>query len=95
MGERRAWHGGVDPATVPSGAVAGLGLVTWAVLGSWAFLGWRTVTIESGPGPGPGMEAGSGIGGAGCGVPANGSAPAPEPVGRGTSSSRGSVSWPK
>ena len=35
------WHGGVDPATVPSGAVAGLGLVTWVVLG------WRTVAVEA------------------------------------------------
>ena len=126
------WHGGVDPATVPSGAVAALGLVTWVVLGSWAFLGWRTVTVESGPGSG--MESGSGVeaesgvesgpgsdvGAVGNGarpgsgpgpvpandpgldpdpandpgsVPANGSAP--EPVGRGTSSSRGSVSLPK
>jgi hypothetical protein len=48
------WHGGVDPATVPSGAVAALGLVTWVVLGSWAFLGCRTVTVESGPGSGIG-----------------------------------------
>jgi hypothetical protein len=29
------WHGGVDPATVPSGAIAGLGLVTWR-WGSWS-----------------------------------------------------------
>jgi hypothetical protein len=42
------WHGGVDPATVPSGAVAGLSLVTWVVLGSWLVLGWRTVTVEAG-----------------------------------------------
>ena len=41
------WHGGVDPATVPSGAVAGLGLVTWVVLGSWLVLGWRTVAVEA------------------------------------------------
>src|SRR5215211_741804 len=41
-------HGGVDPATVPSGAVAGLGLVTWVVLGSWLVLGWRTVAVEAG-----------------------------------------------
>jgi hypothetical protein len=41
------WHGGVDPATVPSGAVAGLGLVTWVVLGSWTVLGWRTVAVEA------------------------------------------------
>jgi len=41
------WHGGVDPATVPSGAVAGLGLVTWVVLGSWVVLGWRTVAVEA------------------------------------------------
>ena len=42
------WHGGVDPATIPTGAVAGLGLVTWVVLGSWVFLGWRTVMVEAG-----------------------------------------------
>ena len=41
------WHGGVDPATVASGAVAGLGLVTWVVLGSWVVLGWRTVAVEA------------------------------------------------
>ena len=41
------WHGGVDPATVPDGTVAGLGLVTWAVLGSWLVLGWRTVAVEA------------------------------------------------
>jgi hypothetical protein len=116
------------------------------VLGSWAFLGWRMVTVESGPGSGIGAvdngarpaswaatlpPGGAAIGGAGSGVPANyhdhnhnpahvpandpalandpdpgpapandpGSVPAngaaPEPVGRGTSSSRGSVSLPK
>jgi hypothetical protein len=41
-------HGGVDPATVPSGTVAGLSLVTWVVLGSWLVLGWPTVTVEAG-----------------------------------------------
>jgi hypothetical protein len=41
------WHGGVDPATIPSGAVAGLGLATWVVLGSWTALGWRTVAVEA------------------------------------------------
>ena len=41
------WHGGVDPATVASGAVAGLGLVTWVVLGSWVVLGWRTLAVEA------------------------------------------------
>jgi hypothetical protein len=41
------WAGGVDPATVPSGAVAGLGLVTWVALGSWLVLGWRTVAVEA------------------------------------------------
>jgi hypothetical protein len=46
------WHGGVDPGTVPDGAVAGLGLVTWAVLSSWLVLGWRTVAIEAAAGPG-------------------------------------------
>jgi hypothetical protein len=40
-------HGGVDPATIPTGAMAGLGLVTWVVLGSWVFLGWRTVMVEA------------------------------------------------
>src|SRR4029453_18086131 len=100
------WHGGVDPATVPSGAVAALGLVTWVVLGAWAFLGWRTVTVESGPGVGPGGGGGSGPGsdvgavdnGARPGsgpdpgsVPANGSAP--EPVGGGECSPQGAVSY--
>jgi hypothetical protein len=43
------WHGGVAPGSVPDGAVAGLGLVTWAVLGSWLVIGWRTVAVEAGP----------------------------------------------
>src|SRR4029453_2400737 len=42
------WAGGVAPGTVPDGAIAGLALVTWVVLGSWLFLGWRTVAVESG-----------------------------------------------
>jgi hypothetical protein len=42
------WGSGVDPGTVPAGSVAGLGLVTWAVVASWVFLGWRTVAVESG-----------------------------------------------
>jgi hypothetical protein len=42
------WHGGVAPGAVPDGTVAGLGLVTWAVLASWLFLGWRTVAVEAG-----------------------------------------------
>jgi CheW-like domain len=33
------WDAGVDPATVPAGSVAGLGLATWVVLGSWVVLG--------------------------------------------------------
>jgi hypothetical protein len=41
------WHGGVAPGTVPDGAMAGLGLVTWVVLASWLVIGWRTVTVES------------------------------------------------
>jgi hypothetical protein len=47
-GTRLPWHGGVAPGTVPDGAVAGLGLVTWVVLGSWVVLGWRTVAVETG-----------------------------------------------
>src|SRR4029453_18560506 len=43
------WAGGGAPGTVPGGALAGLALVTWVVLGSWLFLGWRTVAVESGP----------------------------------------------
>jgi hypothetical protein len=43
------WHGGVAPGSVPDGAVAGLGLVTWVVLGSWLVIGWRTVAVEAGP----------------------------------------------
>jgi hypothetical protein len=42
------WDAGVAPGTVPDGTIAGLGLVTWVVLGSWLFLGWRTVAVESG-----------------------------------------------
>jgi hypothetical protein len=52
------WHGGVGHGTVPDGAVAGLSLVTWAVLGSWLFLGWRTVAVEAAAGPGPADRAG-------------------------------------
>jgi hypothetical protein len=80
------WRGGVDPGTVPDGAVAGLGLVTWAVLGSWVVLGWRTVAVEatrsavdnrgdpmtrSATLPPGGLDAGRGLGG----VPGNGSDP--------------------
>jgi hypothetical protein len=43
------WAGGVAPGAVPDGTIAGLALVTWVVLGSWLFLGWRTVAVESGP----------------------------------------------
>jgi hypothetical protein len=93
------WHGGVDPATIPSGAVAGLGLVTWVVLGSWLVLGWRTVMVEASVAKGSEAAAGPGS----VGVPANGSPPAngSAPVDRtasvdeGTSSSRGSLSLPK
>jgi hypothetical protein len=35
---------------VPDGTVAGLALITWAVLGSWLVLGWRTVAVESAAG---------------------------------------------
>jgi hypothetical protein len=42
------WDAGVAPGTVPDGTIAGLGLVTWVVLASWLFLGWRTVAVESG-----------------------------------------------
>jgi hypothetical protein len=75
------WDAGVDPATVPAGSVAGLGLVTWVVLCSWQFLGWRTVAVESqaatagsaataGPGlprPGPQPRPGRGPAAAGSG----------------------------
>jgi hypothetical protein len=74
------WHGGVDPGTVPDGTVAGLGLVTWAVLGSWLFLGWRTVAVEAAAGPGR------------MGLPADGSEVGSGP---GTSPSRWSVGLPK
>jgi hypothetical protein len=46
------WDGGVAPGAIPDGTVAGLGLVTWVVLGSWAFLGWRTVAVEERAGVG-------------------------------------------
>jgi hypothetical protein len=57
------WAGGVAPGTVPDGTIAGLALVTWVVLGSWLFLGWRTVAVESGP---------AGHGAAGEGLVGNG-----------------------
>ena len=44
------WAAGVAPGTVPDGTVAGLGLITWVVLASWLFLGWRTVAVEAGAG---------------------------------------------
>jgi hypothetical protein len=62
------WDTGIDPTTVPAGSVAGLSLVTWVVLGSWLFLGWRTVAVESG-----GAAAGSGAAAAGSGAAAGGS----------------------
>jgi hypothetical protein len=64
------WDAGVDPATVPAGSVAGLSLVTWVVLASWLFLGWRTVTVESRTVPaGSGsLGVGSGAVGAGSGA---------------------------
>ena len=67
------WHGGVDPATVPSGAVAGLGMVIWVVLGSWVVLGWRTIAVEAPARGSAGAAAGTGPGHAGA--PANGSTP--------------------
>jgi hypothetical protein len=42
------WAAGIAPGTVPDGTIAGLGLVTWVVLASWLFLGWRTVAVEAG-----------------------------------------------
>jgi hypothetical protein len=72
------WHGGVHPATIPSGAVAGLGLVTWVVLGSWTVLGWRTAAVEAG-----------GAGAADTAHPSSTS-----PASATSSSSRGSVSLP-
>jgi hypothetical protein len=42
------WDGGVAPGTVPDAPTAGLALVTWVVLGSWLFLGCRTVAVEAG-----------------------------------------------
>src|SRR5215213_2259432 len=47
-GGGRPWAAGVAPGTVPDGTVAGLGLITWVVLASWLFLGWRTVAVEAG-----------------------------------------------
>jgi hypothetical protein len=60
------WHGGVDPATLPDGTMAGLGLVTWAVLGSWLVLGWRTVAVEAAAGPGPAPAGSGALAGAGA-----------------------------
>ncbi|HJU00399.1 MAG TPA: hypothetical protein VJ966_04235, partial [Actinomycetes bacterium] len=94
------WAAGVAPGTVPDGAIAGLALVTWVVLASWLFLGWRTVGIEARAREAAGAvnDQASGsrgwatlpvgapdIGGSGSGMPANGHVPA----------SSGSVSLPK
>jgi hypothetical protein len=45
-----SWGGGVPPGAAPDATLAGLGLVTWVVLGSWLVLGWRTVAVEAGAG---------------------------------------------
>jgi hypothetical protein len=102
------WDGGIAPGAVPDGTVAGLGLITWVVLGSWAFLGWRTVVVEARAG-GPGVvdnraPASDGwatlpvgapsTGGSGFGAPANGAAP-DDPDPGGASPSRRSVGLPK
>jgi hypothetical protein len=88
------WDGGVPAGTVPDGAVAGLGLVTWVVLASWLVLGWRTVLVEAGATAGPGMGA---AGPEQAGLEEEVRPPAGElaPAEQGTSSSRGSVSLPK
>ena len=53
------WAAGVAPGTVPDGTIAGLGLITWVVLASWLFLGWRTVAIEAGAGKAGAVGAGA------------------------------------
>ena len=57
MGHRPPLAAGVAPGTVPDGTIAGLGLVTWVVLGSWLFLGWRTVAVEARAGEAAGAMA--------------------------------------
>jgi hypothetical protein len=52
--------------------VAGLSLVTWVVLSSWLFLGWRTVTVESRTAAAGSGASGSGSGTAGSGLGAAG-----------------------
>jgi hypothetical protein len=96
------WHGGVLPASVPDGAVAGLSLVTWAVLGSWLFLGWRTVAVEAPEGvddraPLAPLELGTGFEPEDALAPADGLEPAngSRPAGRGAGPSRRSVGLPK
>jgi hypothetical protein len=66
------WAAGIAPGTLPSGTTAGLGLVTWAVLGSWLVLGWRTVVIESSAAsqPAPPERVGAPAGPAGSEAPA-------------------------
>jgi hypothetical protein len=106
VGHGRALGRRRRPVAVPAGAVAGLGLVTWTVLGSWLVLGWRTVAVEAaGPEPAGAVDSqrhlarrsatlptgGPGASPGGAGVPAG------DPTGEvaGTSPSRGSVSVPK
>jgi hypothetical protein len=80
------WAAGIAPSTLPSGTTAGLGLVTWAVLGSWLVLGWRTVVIESSATsqPAPPERVGAPAGPAGSEAPPgavdNGAHPAPPPA---------------
>jgi hypothetical protein len=78
------WDAGVAPGTVPDGTIAGLGLVTWVVLGSWLLLGWRTVAVEAGTVPEAAVEAGA--------VEVE---QIHVPTDQGTSPSRGSVSLPR
>jgi hypothetical protein len=41
------WDGGVAPGAVPDATTTGLALITSVVLGSWLFLGWRTIAVEA------------------------------------------------
>jgi len=93
---------GVPPASVPDGAVAGLSLVTWAVLGSWPLLGWRTVAVEAPEGvddraPLATLELGTGFEPEDALAPADGLEPAngSRPAGQGAGPSRRSVGLPK
>jgi hypothetical protein len=88
------WDAGVAPGTVPNATIAGLALVTWVVLASWLFLGWRTVAVESGAVDNQ-ASASRGWATLPVGAPGTDGSGSAMPADQGANPSRGSVSLPK